>query len=95
MVSSRLLLLHADSWPRSLRGVAISDFVLVAQPGDSFIIVACDGLWDELSNHEAVTRCANFLRLAEDSERGGVAQVRMVTDWEFCTAFPTLHDPTF
>ena len=42
--------------------------------GDSFVIVACDGLWDELSNHEAVTRCANFLRLAKESERGGVAQ---------------------
>lgn len=46
------------------------------QSGDSFVIVACDGLWDELSNHEAVTRCANFLRLADESERGNVAQVR-------------------
>ena len=44
------------------------------QAGDSFVIVACDGLWDELSNHEAVTRCANFLRLADESERGGAAQ---------------------
>jgi hypothetical protein len=45
------------------------------QAGDSFVIVACDGLWDELTNHEAVTRCANYLRLAADeSERGGAAQ---------------------
>jgi hypothetical protein len=61
----------------------------VVQPGDSFVIVACDGLWDELSNHEAVTRCANFLRLAEESERGGVAQVRR---FRLCTAISTLHD---
>ena len=62
----------------------------VEQTGDSFVIVACDGLWDELSNHEAVTRCANFLQLAEEGERGGVAQVRR---FKFPT-FATLHDFT-
>ena len=44
------------------------------QPGDSFVIVACDGLWDEMSNHEAVTRCANFLQLAAPEDRTKVAQ---------------------
>jgi len=42
--------------------------------GDSFVIIACDGLWDELSNHEAVTRCASFLKLASPEERPQVAQ---------------------
>jgi len=30
--------------------------------GDSFLIVGCDGVWDEMSNHEAVTRVAKFLK---------------------------------
>ena len=33
--------------------------VRAIQPGDAFVIVACDGLWDELSNHE-VRACASL-----------------------------------
>jgi len=32
------------------------------QDGDSFLIVACDGIWDELTNHEAASRVGHFLR---------------------------------
>ena len=45
------------------------------QPGDSFVIVASDGLWDEMSNHEAVTRCADYLRRCAASGAGEPAAV--------------------
>lgn len=68
----KVLPLPSDSNPY------ISNFAEVTvrkvQPGDSFIIVACDGLWDELSNHEAVTRCACFLQSCSPEDRQGVSQ---------------------
>ena len=45
------------------------------QPGDSFVIVASDGLWDEMSNHEAVTRCADYLRRCAEGGAGEPAAV--------------------
>lgn len=70
--SHKVLPLPSDSNPY------ISNFAEVTvrklEPGDSFIIVACDGLWDELSSHEAITRCANFLRCCSAEDRPKVAQ---------------------
>lgn len=78
---------------------------MFSQTGDSFVIVASDGLWDELSTHEACFRCAQYLQLAEESERVGVAQVRRLrssSQYPFkaghalrysCSHEP-LHEPT-
>merc|ERR1719198_1303904 len=39
---------------------------------DKFMIIACDGLWDEMTDHEAASRVAYYMK--QNGKKGNAAQ---------------------